>query len=308
MVQNTLPFSSFEFILFFMLIVTSIIFDLKSSKYSEKTKKRALIKNLLSSIFWVALALLFNLYVFFKHGTQSGVEFLTGYLIEKSLSIDNLFVFIILFKEFNVPTELQHRTLFYGMFGALIFRLIMIFAGAELLVRFTWLIYLFGAFLIIAGYKALTSANHESPKMGRYLVEKIRAYFPVTSEFHGEHFFIKQGKRWAMTPLFLALIAIEFSDLVFAIDSIPAILSITQDTYIVLTSNIFAILGLRALYFAIQPLLELFQYLQYGIALILIFVGAKFLISPFWHISTVTSLFAIGSMITISIGASYFKK
>ncbi len=304
-------FGSGEFFVFFLAIAAFILLDLYLTKQTTRNEYKASFKkNLLFSLGWIALALIFNAYIWMSHGPQQGLEFLTGYLIEKSLSVDNLFVFIIIFRQFHVPSSLQHRTLFYGMFGAIVFRLIMIFAGIELVTRFSWMIYIFGAILIAAGFKSLKSSPHASTNTSQGLITFLQRYFPLTSEFHGERFFVRLPPHniLTMTPLFLALITIEFSDIVFAIDSIPAILAITQDPYIVLTSNIFAILGLRSLYFVLNPLLEMFHHLHYGIGVVLIFVGIKFLISSVFHIPTLFSLCFIMASIALSILSSWLSK
>ncbi len=313
-------FGSFiELFLFFGMITLFIAFDFLFAPTKPHLKRSSLKKDLLFSLGWILIALLFNCYIWYTKGDQSALEFLTGYVIEKSLSIDNLFVFILIFQSFRIPTPLQHRVLYYGVIGAIFFRLIMIFLGIELIQNFTWIIYIFGAFLIYAGIKAFDTRNTkaiESQPEKHPALLFLQKYIPVTETFHDDHFFIRIPKnirtpeksRWAMTPLFMALITIELTDIIFAVDSIPAILAITQDPYIVLTSNIFAMLGLRSLYFVLEPLLDLFYLLQYAVGIILIFVGIKFLITPFYHIPIFISLLFIIITVVLALILSFFSK
>ena len=257
------------------------------------------------SAVWIAMALAFNVWVYFQLGPQKGAEFLTGYLIEKSLSVDNVFVFAVLFTYFGIPAQYQHRVLFWGIFGALVMRAAMIFAGAALIANFTWIIYVFAALLIVTGIK-MAMGDHESIDPEKNIALKLlRRLMPVTKEFHGQKFFVRQNGVRAATPLFAVLLCIEVTDVIFAVDSIPAIFAITQDTFIVYTSNVFAILGLRALYFALAGILPYFHFLKYGLGIILVFVGIKMsLAHSAWKIDTAVSLAVVASILAISVIAS----
>jgi tellurite resistance protein TerC len=234
-------------------------------------------------------------------GEKPAVEFLTGYLIEKSLSVDNIFVFVLLFSFFKVPDEYRHRVLFWGVIGALIMRAIFIAVGAVLISKFHWIIYLFGAFLIITGYKMFKKSAADMHPENNPLVNWFIKKGKVTSEYHGKMFFVTiQGKSLA-TPLFLCLLSIEFTDLIFAVDSIPAIFAITKDPFIVYTSNVFAILGLRSLYFALEGVITKFPYLRYGLAIILIFIGVKMLLVDVFKMPVAVSLGVIAFIIAISV-------
>lgn len=253
---------------------------------------------------WVVLALSFNLFIYYTFGRQAGLEFLTGYLIEKSLSIDNVFVFILIFTYFKVPSKYQHGVLFWGILGALILRIIFILTGITLLERFHWLIYIFGAFLVFTGVKLALEKDKEIHPEKNPVLRIFRRIMPVTQNFEEGKFFIKKdGRTWA-TPLFVVLLVIETTDVIFAVDSIPAILAITKDPFIVYTSNVFAILGLRALYFALARVMILFHHLHYGLAAILVFVGMKMLISEIYKIPIGISLGFIVVSLALSIGAS----
>jgi tellurite resistance protein TerC len=224
---------------------------------------------------WITLAMLFNLFVYYYFDKEKAIEFFTGYVIEKSLSVDNIFVIIMIFSYFKVPTSYQHKVLFWGILGALVMRVIFILAGIELIHRFHWLIYIFGGFLIITGIRMLTAGEAKLEPEKNPLAKLARKLFPFTESFEGDRFFVRRdAKLWA-TPLFLVVVLIEATDLIFAVDSIPAILAISEDPFIVYTSNVFAILGLRSLYFALAGVEKYFQYLKYGLSTILIFCGGK---------------------------------
>lgn len=258
---------------------------------------------------WVILALLFNLFVFFEFGKTKALEFFTGYVIEKSLSIDNIFVFILIFTYFSVDEKYQHKILFWGIFGALIMRGIFIVTGVALINRFHWIVIIFGAFLVYSGCKMLFHKEAEVDPDKNRLVRFFRRYFPVSETLHDDKLFIRKNNRLFATPLFVVLLVIESSDLVFAVDSIPAILAISKDTFIVYTSNIFAILGLRSLYFAVSGMMKYFRYLKNGLAFILLFVGLKMLAFYFEiEISIILSLSVIIAILIISILASVMKK
>jgi len=256
------------------------------------------------SIVWITLALLFNLFVYLEFGSQAATEFLTGYLIEKSLSVDNLFVFVLIFGYFKVPARYQHRILFWGIVGALIMRAALILLGAFLLERFVWIVYVFGAFLIYTGIRMALEKETTVEVEANPLIRLLRRWFPVTSAYHGQKFFVRDMGRIAVTPMFVVLVLIESTDLVFALDSIPAIFAVTKDSFIVYTSNIFAILGLRALYFLLANVIDKFHFLKYGLAIVLSFIGAKMVISEFYHIDTMISLAVVAVLLTASIVAS----
>jgi len=253
---------------------------------------------------WITLALFFNLFIFYSFGEEKAVEFFTGYLIEKSLSVDNIFVIILIFSYFQVPDEYQHKVLFWGILGALVMRAIFIFSGIELIHRFHWLVYIFGGFLIFTGIKMLVSDDSKIEPEKNPLIKLARKIFSVTANFEGSKFFTKkEGKTWA-TPLFLVVILIEATDLIFAVDSIPAILAISEDPFIVYTSNVFAILGLRSLYFALSGIEKYFHYLKFGLSAILVFVGVKMCIVDFYKIPVEISLIVIVFVLTLAMIAS----
>jgi tellurite resistance protein TerC len=256
---------------------------------------------------WISLALTFNGLIYYWFGEAKAVEFLTGYLIEKSLSIDNIFVFVLVFGYFKIPAIYQHKILFWGILGALVMRIIFIFAGVALIQKFHWSVYIFGVFLIYTGYKMFTEKGAAIDPENNPVIKFFRRIMPVTNQLHGDKFFVKQdGKRFA-TPLFLVLILIEATDLIFAVDSIPAILAITQDQFIVYTSNVFAILGLRSLYFALAHVVDRFVYLSYGLATILVFVGLKMVMVDIYKIPTFISLLVIALILITSIVLSFIK-
>ncbi|HEX7960049.1 MAG TPA: TerC family protein [Terriglobales bacterium] len=256
------------------------------------------------SAFWIGLAAAFAVFVYFWHGPRPALEFVTGYVIEQSMSVDNLFVFLVLFQYFRVPKEHQYKVLFWGIIGALVLRLTFVLVGVSILKRFEFVIYFFGALLIYSGYKLFSEEEREVHPEKNPVLKLFRRYFPVTDNYVEDKFFVyRNGERWA-TPLFLVLLVVETTDVIFAIDSIPAILAITRDAFIVYTSNVFAILGLRSLYFALSGLITLFHYLNYGLAVILVFVGAKMLASHFIDIPVAITLGVIAAVLAISIGAS----
>ena len=255
---------------------------------------------------WVALALAFGVVIALTLGTQPAMEFFTGYIVELSLSVDNVFVFAVLLAYFAVPEKAQFPALFWGIIGALFLRALFIFTGIALINRFHWLIYVFGALLVYTGIKLLKGGDAKVQPDQNPLVRIARKFIPITPHFHDGHFFVRQGNRWTGTPLFLVLLALGTTDLVFAIDSIPAILAITRDPFIVLTSNAFAVLGLRALYFAIAGLIKLFAYLNIGLAVILSFIGVKMLISGYIHLPIPWTLGFVLLVLAVSILASIY--
>ncbi len=253
------------------------------------------------SAVWVALALLFGGWVYLEFGTVKGTEYLTGYVIEKSLSVDNIFVFVMIFGSLGIPALYQHRVLFWGILTALILRAVMIFAGAAAIQKFHWVIYIFGGFLVLTGIKMFFArSDSESPEDSK-LLKWARRVIPSTTKFDGERFFTRENGKRVATPLFMALILVEFSDVIFAVDSIPAIFAITTDPFIVFTSNIFAILGLRSLFFMLAGLVNRFRYLKVGLAAVLVFVGIKMLIIDYMKIPPGISLAVILSMLGASI-------
>jgi tellurite resistance protein TerC len=266
---------------------------------------------------WIALALCFCGLIFLQwhqmmpnsnySNREAGLAFLTGYLIEKALSVDNIFVFLMIFAYFKVPAMYQHKVLFWGIIGALVMRAICIAVGAELLKQFHWLIYVFGAFLIITGIKMLRHNNQKLDPGKNPVLRAFRRFVPTTDEYHGDKFWIVQNGRRAATPLFVALIMVELSDLIFAVDSIPAILAVTRDTFLVYTSNVFAILGLRSLYFALAGIVELFRFLHVGLSAILVFVGSKMMLVDIYKIPVGWSLAVVASILAISIIASIVR-
>ena len=257
------------------------------------------------SAVWIMLALIFNAGIWYYFGEVKAIEFLTGYIVEKSLSVDNIFVFVLIFTSFQVPSIYQHKVLFWGVLGALIMRIIFIFAGVALITKFHWIIYVFGIFLIYTGIKIAKDKGTKIDIENNALVKYVRKFIPVTTDYFNSHFLIKLNNKWHATPLLLVLILIEVTDLIFAVDSIPAVLAITQDPFIVYTSNVFAILGLRSLYFALAGSLKYFTYLHSGLALILVFVGIKMLISDFYKLNPFLSLGIIGVILAGSIAASF---
>lgn len=253
------------------------------------------------SVIWISLALAFNLGIYYLWGSEKALEFLAGYLIEKSLSVDNIFVFIMIFSYFAVPPIYQHRILFWGILGALVMRAIFIAAGAALLTAFHWIIYIFGAFLIFTGVKMFFAGDEKIEPEKNPAVVLLRRWMPITKDYEGQRFFVRQdGRLWA-TPLFVVLLVIETTDVIFAVDSIPAIFAITLDPFIVYTSNIFAILGLRALYFLLAGILDMFRYLKVGLAFVLCFVGFKMMIVDFYKIPIGVSLAVVAGILTVSI-------
>ena len=281
----------------FVLVMLALDLGVFHRKSHEIKIKEALIW----SAVWISLALAFNYGIYVFMGKEKAIEFLTGYVIEKSLSIDNLFVFIMLFTYFNVNTKYQHKVLFWGILGALVMRAIFIFAGVALINKFHWIIYVFGVLLVFTGIKMLFHKDEKIDPDKNPLVRLFKKFFPVTDQEHGDKFFVKMKGRTFATPLFIVLLIVEFTDLIFAVDSIPAILAITNDTFIIFTSNVFAILGLRALYFALAGITKYFYYIKYGLSAILVFVGIKMTIVDFYKVPILYSLFTIASILLISI-------
>src|ERR1700730_5364361 len=257
----------------------------------------------LESAVWVALSVGFGLWILVSHGRGPGLEFFTGYVIEKSLSVDNVFVFILIFQYFRVDARYQHRLLFWGVLGALVMRGVMIGVGAVLIQRFDWILYLFGAFLVYAGFK-LFGADHMVHPEKNPVLHWVQKILPMSQTGSGARLFVREAGRWLATPLLLVVIVLETTDLVLAVDSIPAVFGVTRDPFLVYTSNVCAILGLRAFYFLLAGILPYFQYLDEGLAIVLMFIGAKMVAEPWIHIPTGISLAIVGSIIAVAIGIS----
>ena len=301
-------------ILFYALVIMMLYADLKL--FGRKGQHEVSISEALKmTAVWIIVSLIFCAGIWHFENTDKAMEFLAGYLIEKSLSMDNLFVFLMLFSFFGVQRKYQHEVLFWGIFGALILRSIFIFAGAAMVQRFEWILGIFGVFLIYTGIKMFNHQEESVDPSKNIFVKLFKKFFPVTDQMHEDKFFVKEsgdrsqesGGRWLATPLFVALIVIETTDVAFAVDSIPAVFSVSRDPFIVLTSNIFAILGLRALYFALAAIAQYFAYLKYGLGIILSFVGVKMLLEVLWDINIPTpiSLLIIFGVLVLSMLASY---
>ncbi len=296
------------FIAFVIAMLALDIFALGGSRSHKVSVKEAASW----SIVWVSLAMLFNLGLWYyvrDHfdeaiATTKAMEFLTGYVIEKSLSVDNVFVFLMIFSHFAVPEQYQRKVLLYGVLGAIVMRVAMILAGTWVVTQFSWVLYIFGVFLLFTGFKMLVSAEKEPDLEANPVLRFAKKMLPFTNQFHGEKFSIIENGKRVFTPLFLVLILIEISDVVFAVDSIPAIFAVTTDPFIVFTSNIFAIMGLRALYFLLADMASRFHLLKFGLAFVLMFVGVKMLIVKWIHVPTAVSLTVIGTLLISSVVAS----
>jgi tellurite resistance protein TerC len=256
---------------------------------------------------WIALAMIFNAGIYHFRGAEQGIQFFTGYLIEKSLSVDNIFVIALIFGFFAVPKIHQHRVLFWGILGALVMRAIFIGAGAALLERFHWILYVFGAFLLFTGFKMALHRNEEIHPEHNPVLKLVRRLVPVTNDYEGKHFFVRKAGTLMATPLFLVLVLVETTDLIFAVDSIPAIFAVTQDPFLVYTSNIFAILGLRSLYFVLAGVMDKFVYLKLGLSAILVFVGTKMLVTEVYKVPATASLLVVVAILATTVVASVLK-
>lgn len=265
-------------------------------------------KAILWSIFWISLSLVVNGVLWVVEGHEVALQFFTGYVIEKSLSVDNLFVFLIIFSMFRVPLHAQRRVLNYGIIGVILLRGVLIFAGTSLVQEFHWIMYVFGAFLVYSGVHIVVGEEQEIDVANNWVIRAARRLIPVSDEYAGEHFFTTIGHKLHATPMLLVLLVIETTDLAFAVDSIPAIFAITTNPFIVFSSNIMAVLGLRSLYFVLVELKRAFVYIKYGIGVVLAFVGVKMVLMDVFHISTVVSLCVIAGVLTISVAASHFFK
>jgi tellurite resistance protein TerC len=290
----------FNLFVLFLLALDLGVFHRKSHEVSIKEAS-------VWSAVWVALALAFNAGVYYFQGSDVAVQFFTGYLIEKSLSVDNIFVFALLFSYFAVPAAHQHKVLFWGILGALVMRAAFILAGSALLAQFHWIIYVFGAFLILTGVKMALSRNEEMHPERNPVLRLARRLIPVTDDYRGDRFFVREAGRRLATPLFLVLLMVESTDLVFAVDSIPAIFAVTNDPFIVYTSNVFAILGLRSLYFVLAGVMGKFVYLKAGLSAVLVFVGSKMALTEVYKIPSLVSLAVIAALLAIAIVASLVR-
>lgn len=294
---SLLVWTAFVVFVLFVLALDLGVFHKKSHTVGFK-------ESIIWSVVWIALAMLFAAVLFYWRGQDDMMLYLTGYVIEKSLSVDNLFVFLLIFSFFKIPNQYQHKILFYGIIGALVMRAFFIWAGIAVLQKFHWVIYLFGALLVVSGIKMLMPEKGDVDLGDKWIIKFTKKIFPTTHDFHDDKFFVKLNGKWFVTPLFITLIFVEFSDLVFAVDSIPAIIGITSDPFIVFTSNVFAILGLRALYFALKGFADLFHYLKYGLSVILMFIGVKLLISGVFHMPVSVTMAVIFGILFISVIAS----
>ncbi len=294
-------------ILFNLFVVAMLALDL--GVFHRRAHEVRFREALAWSAMWILLAATFAAIIYFWHGRVPALEFVTGYTIELSLSVDNLFVFLLIFRYFRVPGEDQHKVLFWGIIGALIMRAIFILVGVSLIRRFHWIVYAFGALLVYSGIRLFTEAGSEVHPEKNPVLRLFRRWVPVTQDYHTGKFFVRQPALLA-TPLLVVLLVVETTDLLFAVDSIPAVLAITLNAFIVYTSNVFAILGLRSMYFALAGMMEVFHYLHYGLSIVLMFVGAKMLISHYYEIPTTAALGAVAAVLLTSVLASlkYSKK
>jgi tellurite resistance protein TerC len=283
---------------------TVILLVLDMFVFHKHAHEPSLRESAMWTVFWCALALVFNACIWWKFGAIHAVHFFTGYLVEWSLSMDNVFVFVVIFSYFGVPLRYQYRVLFWGIFGAIVMRLTFILIAGALLERFAWVMYIFGAFLFYTGIKLATAHGSETNPEHNFVLRFARKYLRVAPGTHGDHFFVRENGKLYVTSLFLVLLVIESTDVIFAIDSVPAIFGITNDRFIVFTSNVFAIMGLRALYFLLAGVMNLFRYLSYGLSAILIFIGLKMLLHDVIHLPHWASLLVIVSLLATSIIAS----
>ncbi len=294
--------SIYVWIGFIAFILFLLFIDLGLFQKEDKEMKWK--ESLFWAIFWVSLAMVFNVLVYYVYGKTVALEFLAGFLIEKALSVDNLFVFLVIFSFFAVPKKLQHRVIFWGVFGAMLMRGVFVGLGTLLLSKFHWVTYVFGGFLVITGFKTMFSKDEEKDLSQSLFIKVVKKIMPLSPNYHGNHFFIKQDGRWVATMLFLVLLTVEFTDVVFAIDSVPAVFAVSSDPFIVYSSNIFAILGLRALFFLLSGAMDQLKYLKLGLGLVLAYVGVKMMMVEFYKIPIGVSLAIIGGVFAISIAAS----
>jgi tellurite resistance protein TerC len=300
MPNKVLPWFAFN-----VFVVVMLALDL--GVFHRKAHVIGIRESLVWSAVWIVLALLFNLGIYFWRGPDTALEFLTGYLIERSLSIDNIFVFLVVFSYFRVSSLYQHKVLFWGILGAMIMRVIFIIAGVALIQKFDWIIYIFGAFLILTGIKMALQRDKQIHPERNPVLRVFRRLMPVSDDYEDGKFFVKRAGRYLATPLFIVLLVVETTDVIFAADSIPAILAITLDPFIVYTSNVFAILGLRALYFTLAGIMSLCISLHYGLSAILVFVGIKMLLADIYKIPIGIALGVVAGLLTISVIACMFR-
>ncbi len=292
----------FLWVAFNLFVLVALALDL--GVFHRKAHKIGFKEAAITSALWIALSLAFGYFVWHWHGSTRGLEYFTGYLIEKALSVDNLFVFLVIFRTYQVPEAVQHRVLAWGILGALVMRGVMIAAGAELIARFNWILPVFGVFLFYTGVHMLWKREKGVHYERNFLFRFASSHLRVTKEYRGERFFLREQGHLFATPLLLVLLIVEITDVTFAVDSIPAIFGITRDAFIVYTSNVFAILGLRALYFLLADVLEYFRYLGIGLALVLLFIGAKMVAEPWVHLSIILSLCVVGGILLLAVLAS----
>jgi tellurite resistance protein TerC len=298
--SETLLFVAFNVFILLMLALDLGVFHKKAHAVTVQ-------EAIIWSIVWIILALLFNAGVFLVAGQAKGLEFLTGYLIERALSFDNIFVFVVIFTYFGVPAQYQHKALFWGVLGALITRSIFIAAGTALIAKFEWVLYIFGIILIVSGWKILVQKGTEVHPERNVFIRLTRRLFPITTTYESSKFFVRNAGKIFITPLFLVLVTIETTDVMFALDSIPAVFGVTRDPFIVYSSNVFAILGLRATYFLLAGIMDTFYYLSHGLSIILIFIGAKMLLESILPISTPVSLLVVVGILTVAVAASLVR-
>ncbi|HUO35921.1 MAG TPA: TerC family protein [Candidatus Acidoferrum sp.] len=287
---------------FLILLVALLALDFRV--FHRKAHRVGTREALIESAAWIGAALVFNLALYFWRGPQAGVEFLTGYLIEKSLSVDNIFVILVIFQAFRIPAEFQHRVLYYGVVGALVMRGVFVVAGVRLLEAFHPFLYIFGAILLLTGIRMILPCAKSLQPEKNWIARLAEKIFPTSDQLDGQKFWVNRDGRWLATPLFLALVTVEAMDILFAIDSVPAVLAITQDAFIVFSSNAFAILGLRALFFALADLLPRFRFLHQGLALLLIFVGLKMTLHDRLNLPDLASLVVVAAILGLTIAAS----
>ncbi len=302
------------FILFSVFIIALLALDL--GVFHRKDKAVSIKEAAGWSIGWIALSFLFNLGLFFwvrnntgstAEATRISLEFLTGYLMEKALSVDNIFVFVLIFNYFGLPSKYQHKVLFWGVLGALLFRLVFIVAGVTLISQFEWILYIFGLILIYSGWKMMKEDSVEVHPEKNVFIRYAKKLFPVETGYDTPHFFIRKGDRLFITPMLLVLITVETTDIVFAVDSIPAVFAVTRDPFIVYSSNVFAILGLRAMYFLLAGVMNSFYYLKHGLSIVLIFVGLKMLAEELIHIPIGVSLGVIAVVLSVTVAMSVVR-
>lgn len=298
-----IPVTSYHWTIFIVLVLGLLILDLWKS--FRNPHRIAMKEALLTSLGWVSLAFAFNLWIYFEFGYDAALAFLTGYLLEESLSVDNLFVFLLIFSHFRIPEQAKHSVLFYGILGAIIMRAGLIWGGIKLVATFSWMFYVFGAFLIYSGYKLAFKEDTEIQLEKKWIYRFLSKIFPFTHTYHGSSFFVQRAGKWVGTPLLIVLALVETTDLIFALDSVPAILGITTNPFIVYTSNIFAILGLRSLFFVLEESMQRFYLLHYALALILVLIGVKMLLINIIHIPVIATLCIILLLIGMALYGSY---